>query len=113
LLQLSAAALDALVAYDWPGNVRVIERAVALPGSDFLEPGDLPPALLGGYADVLVPSSRSNRESLGAAVARGAPGHTSVDSGARDSVHNRTLILRFRVRLPSTTARGRSRERVR
>jgi transcriptional regulator with PAS, ATPase and Fis domain len=62
-LQLSAAALDALVAYDWPGNVRelerVIERAVALAGSDFLEPDDLPPALLGGYADVLVPSLRS------------------------------------------------------
>ena len=53
-LQLSVAASDALVAYHWPGNVRelerVIERAVALAGSDFLEPDDLPPALLGGYA---------------------------------------------------------------
>ena len=62
-LQLSAAAQDALVAYDWPGNVRelerVIERAVALAGSDFLEPEDLPPALLGHYTDVLVPSLRS------------------------------------------------------
>ena len=29
-----------------------------------------------------------------------------------DSVHSRTLILRFRVRLPSTTATGRWRERV-
>ena len=40
------------MAYDWPGNVRelerVIERAVALAGSEFLEPDDLPPALLGG-----------------------------------------------------------------
>jgi two-component system response regulator HydG len=53
--------------YDWPGNVRelerVIERAVALAGSDWLELDDLPPALLGGYADVLVPSVRS-RESM-------------------------------------------------
>jgi transcriptional regulator with PAS, ATPase and Fis domain len=62
-LQLSIAASDALMAYEWPGNVRelerVIERAVALAGSEFLEPDDLPPALLGGYADVLLPSLRS------------------------------------------------------
>jgi transcriptional regulator with PAS, ATPase and Fis domain len=61
-LQLSAAATDALLAYDWPGNVRelerVIERAVALAGSDFLELDDLPPALLGDYSDLLLPSLR-------------------------------------------------------
>jgi transcriptional regulator with PAS, ATPase and Fis domain len=66
-LQLSSAATDALLAYDWPGNVRelerVIERAVALAGSDFLELDDLPPGLLGGYADVLVPSMRA-RETM-------------------------------------------------
>ena len=38
---------------------RVIERAVAFAASEFLEPDDLPPALLGGYADVLVPSFRA------------------------------------------------------
>jgi transcriptional regulator with PAS, ATPase and Fis domain len=62
MLQLSAGATDALVAYDWPGNVRelerVIERGVALAGTDSLEVDDLPPALLGGYPDVLVPSLR-------------------------------------------------------
>jgi two-component system, NtrC family, response regulator HydG len=66
-LQLSAAAVDALIAYHWPGNVRelerVIERAVALAGSDFLELDDLPPALFGGYLDVLLPSLRA-RESM-------------------------------------------------
>jgi transcriptional regulator with PAS, ATPase and Fis domain len=66
-LQLSTAATDALLAYDWPGNVRelerVIERAVALAGSDNLELDDLPPALLGGYSDVLMPSLRA-RESM-------------------------------------------------
>jgi two-component system NtrC family response regulator len=66
-LQLSAAATDALTAYDWPGNVRelerVIERAVALAGSEFLELDDLPPRLLDGYADVLLPSVRT-RESM-------------------------------------------------
>ncbi len=46
-LQLSKAAADALLVYDWPGNVRelerVIERGVALAGSDSLELDDLPP----------------------------------------------------------------------
>jgi Nif-specific regulatory protein len=61
-LQLSEAAVDALVAYHWPGNVRelerVIERAVALAGSDRLEVDDLPPALLTGYEDIILPSIR-------------------------------------------------------
>ena len=66
-LHLSAAAMDALLDYHWPGNVRelerVIERAVALAGSEFLELDDLPPALVGGYHDVLVPSVQ-RRESM-------------------------------------------------
>ena len=61
-LTVSTGAADALVAYDWPGNVRelerVIERAVALNMSDAIELEDLPPALLGGYTDVLLPSVR-------------------------------------------------------
>jgi transcriptional regulator with PAS, ATPase and Fis domain len=59
-LQLSSAAAEALCAYGWPGNVRelerVIERAVALAGSECLELDDLPPALLGCYTEVLTPS---------------------------------------------------------
>ena len=35
---------------------RVIERAVALADSPSLQLDDLPPALLGGYADILLPS---------------------------------------------------------
>jgi transcriptional regulator with PAS, ATPase and Fis domain len=61
-LSLSAAAADALVAYDWPGNVRelerVIERAVALAGGHCLELDDLPPALLAGYTEALLPAIR-------------------------------------------------------
>ena len=61
-LSLSAAAADALLAYDWPGNVRelerVIERAVALASGQCLELDDLPPALLGGYTEALVPAMR-------------------------------------------------------
>ena len=59
-LSLSTAATDALLTYDWPGNVRelerVIERGVALACASMLELDDLPPALLGGYADALVPA---------------------------------------------------------
>jgi transcriptional regulator with PAS, ATPase and Fis domain len=61
-LQLAEAAIDALVAYQWPGNVRelerIMERAIALAGSDRLEVHDLPPALLGGYEDIILPSLR-------------------------------------------------------
>jgi transcriptional regulator with PAS, ATPase and Fis domain len=61
-LRLSQAASDALVAYRWPGNVRelerVMERAVALANSDRLQLDDLPPALLDGYTQVLLPSFR-------------------------------------------------------
>jgi DNA-binding NtrC family response regulator len=61
-LRLSQAASDALLAYRWPGNVRelerVIERAVALADSDRLQLDDLPPTLLDGYSQVLVPSFR-------------------------------------------------------
>lgn len=63
-LSLSSAAADALLMYHWPGNVRelerVIERAVALADSTCLELDDLPPALLNGYADVLVPSLKQS-----------------------------------------------------
>jgi transcriptional regulator with PAS, ATPase and Fis domain len=72
-LQLSHAASDALVAYDWPGNVRelerVMERAIALAGSDLLELDDLPPAVVAGYTDVLMPSLRA-REGMRAWASR-------------------------------------------
>jgi transcriptional regulator with PAS, ATPase and Fis domain len=75
-LDLSTAAADALVTYDWPGNVRelerIIERAVALAGSDRLELDDLPPALLGGYVTTLVPSlkARDTMRAWGSRYAR-------------------------------------------
>lgn len=66
-LTISKSAADALMAYTWPGNVRelerVMERAVALATSDRVEPEDLPPAVLGGYGEVLLPSVRA-RESM-------------------------------------------------
>jgi DNA-binding NtrC family response regulator len=63
-LALSPAAMDALVAYEWPGNVRelerVLERAVALTSSEAIELQDLPPALNGAHADILLPSVGRN-----------------------------------------------------
>ena len=50
--QLGAAALAALEGYGWPGNVRelqhAIERAVILAKDDEIQPGDLPPEVVGG-----------------------------------------------------------------
>jgi DNA-binding NtrC family response regulator len=50
--RLGAAALAALEGYGWPGNVRelqhAIERAVILAKDDEIQPGDLPPEVLGG-----------------------------------------------------------------
>jgi transcriptional regulator with PAS, ATPase and Fis domain len=72
-LTLSPPVADALLAYDWPGNVRelerVMERAVALARSSAVELDDLPPALLAGYEEVLLPSARA-RESMRAWGAR-------------------------------------------
>ena len=66
-LHLSEPAVDALLAYHWPGNVRelerIMERAVALAGSNRVELDDLPPPLLGGYREIILPSLRS-RETM-------------------------------------------------
>jgi two-component system response regulator HydG len=52
--RLSAPALAALEAYGWPGNVRellhAIERAVILSKGEEIQPGDLPPEVLGTTA---------------------------------------------------------------
>jgi two-component system response regulator AtoC len=52
--RLSAAALTVLEAYGWPGNVRellhAVERAVILSKGGEIQPGDLPPEVLGGSA---------------------------------------------------------------
>ncbi|MEP7310083.1 MAG: sigma 54-interacting transcriptional regulator [Acidobacteriota bacterium] len=66
-LRLSVAATDALAAYDWPGNVRqlerLMERAVALAETDVLELDDLPLTVRGDYATTLAPSLE-RRETL-------------------------------------------------
>ena len=57
---LSTTAADALTAYQWPGNVRELQRtlegALAMCRSRMIDLDDLPPALRGPYAEVVMPS---------------------------------------------------------
>src|SRR5436190_22970069 len=51
---LEAAALEAMMNYDWPGNVRevrsAVERAVVFCRKDQISLKDLPPEVRGGFA---------------------------------------------------------------
>jgi len=64
---VSASAMEALVAYDWPGNVRqlarVLERAVALLAGPEIDLVDLPDRVRRNR-DVLVPDQKGHDESL-------------------------------------------------
>ncbi len=61
------AVIEALCAYDWPGNVRqlerVLERAVALAPELRIEMSDLPPEIIARYS-VLVTSRPQNAHTL-------------------------------------------------
>ena len=63
-LRLTEAALDALVAFDWPGNVRqlerVLERAIALASGTLMDVADLPSSITHGYRDLLAELPRTN-----------------------------------------------------
>lgn len=54
--RVSESAMEALIAYDWPGNVRqlerVIERAIALSASPEIGLSDLPHDVTRGYHDL-------------------------------------------------------------
>jgi two-component system, NtrC family, response regulator AtoC len=60
-LQVSNAAMKALMQYDWPGNVRelqnCIERAVALGNREMIDVYDLPPALRNPQPPAMVSTS--------------------------------------------------------
>jgi transcriptional regulator with PAS, ATPase and Fis domain len=73
-LALSRPALDALIVYDWPGNVRqlarVLERAVALaPGSEIMVE-DLPPDVRRQSIDLRVAAGDGRDDSLRAWCSR-------------------------------------------
>jgi DNA-binding NtrC family response regulator len=58
-LTVTAAAMARLTAHPWPGNVRelrnTLERAITLRTGDAIEPGDLPPAMVVGAREGLLP----------------------------------------------------------
>jgi len=63
-LRFSPAALDALLTYHWPGNIRelqrVVERAVVLATASEIGVDDLPPAVAAEYRTVLQPAVTEN-----------------------------------------------------
>jgi len=65
-LQVSSAAMKALINYDWPGNVRelenCVERAVALGNGTSIDLGDLPPSIARLDSSVSRPASESAPE---------------------------------------------------
>jgi transcriptional regulator with PAS, ATPase and Fis domain len=64
LVKCSNAAMDAIIGFDWPGNVRqlknVMERALSTCKDDVIEHSDLPPDLAGAQA--AGPAPRGERE---------------------------------------------------
>jgi transcriptional regulator with PAS, ATPase and Fis domain len=58
-VSVSASAREALVSYDWPGNVRqlarVLERAMALAAGPHIALSDLPEALQRGFGGLMAP----------------------------------------------------------
>ena len=70
-------ALDALMRYSWPGNIRelqnVIERAMVMAEGDVISVIDLPPEIQGGQSDTNTVSSERTRHSLSSAALSDAP----------------------------------------
>ncbi len=102
---VSAAARAALVAYDYPGNVRqlehVIQRAVAVARGAIVEPADLPEELFAPAIDpnaaaadgsVAAARERAEREMIVATLARN---HGEVSASARELQVSRTTLWRL------------------
>lgn len=96
-------AMDRLLRYDWPGNVRelmnVVERAVVLSTSDYVEERNLPPALREPHAEEAapaappVPADAPLEEVEKAAVLRtlAASGGNKSEAARRLGITRRTL----------------------
>jgi two-component system response regulator AtoC len=83
-LQVSSAAMKALINYDWPGNVRelenCVERAVALGNGTSIDLGDLPPSIAALDSSVSRPLSEPAPELVSALAV--AAEMSSVESPA-------------------------------
>jgi two-component system, NtrC family, response regulator AtoC len=97
-LQVSNAAMKALLQYDWPGNVRelqnCIERAVALGNRELIDVYDLPPALRNAAGSAVTtsasiaqePARDSDRVQNAAKVPIPIPGVTPNDLEALERI---------------------------
>ncbi len=56
-VRFTTSAIEALMTYDWPGNVRqlgrVLERAIALAPNDLITAADLPDEISSGHVDMI------------------------------------------------------------
>jgi DNA-binding NtrC family response regulator len=99
-LQVSSAAMKALMQYEWPGNVRelenCIERAVALGNGRSIDLSDLPPAIAAGVTPASVSGPVAERVAvfdpdLAAALAvppspQGSPSTTDLEDIERATI---------------------------
>jgi len=99
-------ARQALLSYDYPGNVRqlehIIQRAVAVARSAMLEPADLPeelfasrqadPQAIASDGSVAAARERAEREMIVATLARN---HGEVSATARELQVSRTTLWRL------------------
>ena len=99
----SPAVWDALLAYDYPGNVRqlqhIVQRAVAIAQGPVLEPGDLSEEVLarpmgpaGPEGTVAAARERAERDMIVATLARH---HGEIASAARELQVSRTTMWRL------------------
>jgi DNA-binding NtrC family response regulator len=99
----TAQAWEALLAYDYPGNVRqlqhIIQRAVAIARGPEIEPADLPEELIAARAAPAPPETsvaaareRAEREMIVATLARH---HGEVSAAARELQISRTTMWRL------------------
>jgi DNA-binding NtrC family response regulator len=100
----SAAAHDALVAYEYPGNVRqlqhVVQRAVAIARGPVIERDDLPEEILASRMPADAPAEgtvaaardRAEREMILATLARH---HGEISAAARELQVSRTTLWRL------------------
>jgi two-component system response regulator HydG len=100
---LAPATWDALLAFDYPGNVRqlehVIQRAVAISPATLLEPADLPEEIVAPRApaapaerSVAAARERAEREMIVTTLARH---HGEVSAAARELQVSRTTMWRM------------------